>query len=122
MPVTIRMAPAIESPGVIIGGIGRPSMIVTLVLVTFSEPLGIGVAIPPMKVVAAADDASGLFDDIPDGVPCLDEALKASPLDDGDGFVDAELLVCSSVDRGDWDVLVLGSVVGSAAAEAELAS
>lgn len=93
-------------------------MIVTLVLVTFSEPLGIGVAIPPMKVVAAAD-ASGVFVDVPDGVPCLDEALKASPLDDGDGFDDAEVLVCSSVDRSDWDVLVLGSVVGSAA---ELAS
>lgn len=93
------MAPATESPGVIIGGMGRPSMIVVLVLVTFNEPLGIGVAVFPMNVVAAAD-ASEAVVEVPGGllVSCLDEALVvAAPLDEGDRLVEIRAFVCSSV-------------------------
>ncbi len=123
MPVNIRKAPATDNPGVIIGGMGRPSMIGVLVLVTFSEPLIIGVAVTPMKVVAAAD-ASEAVVEAPDRllVSNLDEVLAAPSLEDGGELVDTEVDVCSSVDRIVWDVLVLGSAVGSAAAEAELAS
>ena len=98
-------------------------MIGVLVLVTFSEPLIIGVAVTPMKVVAAAD-ASEAVVEAPDRllVSNLDEVLAAPSLEDGGELVDTEVDVCSSVDRIVWDVLVLGSAVGSAAAEAELAS
>ncbi len=74
-------------------------MTVVLVLGTFSEPLGMGVAVTPTKVVAAADASKALID-VPGGllVSCLDEALAAAPLDEGDRLVDIEVVVCSSVD------------------------
>lgn len=77
---------------------GRPSMIGVLVLVTFSEPLGIGVAITPTKVVAAADASGAIVEDIERLlVSCLDEALAVVPLDDANEFVATEVVVCSSV-------------------------
>ena len=47
-------APAMDMAGVIEGWIGSPSICVVLEVVTFSEPLGIGRAVAPTKLLVAA--------------------------------------------------------------------
>lgn len=113
-------APATDSPGVIIGGIGRPSTTVLLLVVsvTFSEPLGIGVAVTAMDVVAAAD-ASEVLEELPDIplISCEDGILAEAPLDEGNRLADVEMIDCSLVD---W--AVLGSLVFDRSVDAVVAS
>lgn len=92
-------APATDSPGVIIGGIGRPSTTLMFVSVTFSDTLGIGVAVTPMDVVAAAG-ASEVLEKLPDIslISCVDEMLSEAALDEGNRLADIEVIDCASVD------------------------
>jgi len=74
------MAPATDNAGVIWGWMGSPSMCVVFeLLVTFSEPLGIGVAVTPAELLDEADPEV-----LP--VPFADEALAPALLEDGAGL------------------------------------
>lgn len=72
-------------------------MIVVLVLVTFSEPLGIGAAVTPARVLDAGAEP---FTVVPEGwlVPFADEALAAAPLREDDELGETGAVWCSSVD------------------------
>ncbi len=94
---------------------GRPSIIVSFVLVTLSEPLGIGLAVTPTKVLAAADatEASVV---LPEGllVAFADE-VTAAPLEVA-GELETEAAERVLVDRTVSEVLVSRGGVDAAAA------
>lgn len=79
---------------------GRPSTTVLVVSVTFSDPLGIGVAVTATDVVAAAGASEVLEElpDIPPLIPSVDEILAEAPLDEGNRLADVEAIDCPSVD------------------------
>ena len=67
-------------------------MIVSLVVVTFSEPLGIGVAVTPAYVLLAADACEGSIVLREEAwVSAADEVLAAAPLSDEDNS-DADIV------------------------------
>ena len=95
MPVSMRSAPATDKAGVISGWIGSPSICVVFVVVTFNEPLGIGVAVTKRML-----DGPLEFVDVPEAlfVPAADEAL--APLTEDDGFAESAVNEASLVDFG----------------------
>ena len=98
MPVSMRSAPATDNAGVISGWIGSPSICVVFVVVTFNEPLGIGVAVT--KRMFDDDDGPLEFLDVPEAlfVPAADEVL--APLTEDDGFAELAVDEASLVDFG----------------------
>lgn len=100
------------------GCIGRPSIIVSFAVVTFREPLGIGDAVTPAKVLAAAE-ASEADVALPDEVevPFAGEVVAAAPLAEKDGL-EPEAVERTLVDCGGSEVLVSGGGVEVEAAGA----